>query len=189
MTADWIISPYDRIPNFGGHPTLSAVSSGNWSNAATWGGRVPATGEVVAIGSGITVTFDQVSDVKYGTVSIQSGGLLQFRTDVSTRLRVTNLMVLPGGTLLVGTPVAPVQAGVKAEVIINNVAIDTTKDPEQYGNGLIAFGTVTMHGAAMSDTFVELAVEPRAGDTTLTLATPVTGWTVGDRLEIGRAHV
>src|SRR6185312_14884367 len=103
-------------------------------------GRLPNTGEVVSIPGGVTVTYDQLSDVKYDTVAVQSGGVLQFRTDMSTRLRVTNLLVMEGGTLTVGTAANPVPAGVKAEIIINDVPIDTSKDPGQYGHGLIALG-------------------------------------------------
>src|SRR5262249_5368812 len=33
-----------------------------------------------------------------------------------------------------------------------------------------------------SDTFIRLAVEPKAGYSTLTLSVPVTGWQAGDRL-------
>jgi PKD repeat protein len=182
VTPDWITTPFDKIPNFGGHPTLIATQSGDWSDSATWGGRLPGVGEVVSIGAGVTVTYDQVSDVHYDTVAIQSGGTLQFRTDVSTRLRVTNLLVMEGGTLTVGTTTNPVAASVKAEIIINDVPIDTTKDPEQYGHGLIALGKVSMHGATMSDAFMQLAAEAHAGDTTLTLAQSVTGWRAGDRI-------
>ena len=184
VTPDWIITKYEKIPNFGGHPTLVAAQSGAWSDPATWGGRVPAVGEIVSIGAGVAVTYDQVSDAKLDTVSVEAGGTLQFRTDASTRLRVTNLLVLEGGTLTIGTTAAPVLAGVKAEIIFNDLPLDTTKDPEQYGHGLIAFGTVTMHGAVLSDTFMELAAEPHAGDTTLTLKAPVTGWKSGDKVAL-----
>jgi hypothetical protein len=182
VTPDWIITPYDKIPNFGGHPTRTAMQSGDWSNPTTWGGTLPTTGDVVAIPNGVTVTYDEVSDSEYDTVAIQAGGTLQFRTDVTTRLRVTNLMVMEGGALIVGTAANPVAVGVKAEIVINDGPIDTAKDPSQYGHGLIALGTVTMHGTPMSNTFVNLAVEPKAGDTTLALSLPVTGWRAGDRL-------
>lgn len=39
-----------------------------------------------------------------------------------------------------------------------------------------------MHGAVKSPSFARLAAEPRAGDTTLTLSQPVSGWAAGDRL-------
>src|SRR5205085_6978790 len=58
VTPDWIITKYEKIPNFGGHPTLVAAQSGPWSDPATWGGQVPAAGAIVSIGAGVTVTYD-----------------------------------------------------------------------------------------------------------------------------------
>src|SRR5262249_13653524 len=76
----------------------------------------------------------------------------------------------------------PVSPTVKAEVVFADQSLNTSFDPAQYGNGLIGLGKVTMYGAAKSETFVNLATEPKAGDTTLTLAQPVTGWQAGDRV-------
>ncbi len=180
-----IITPYDKIPNFGLNPTIVSAASGNWSDPNTWSlGRIPVAGDVVAISTNTTVTYDVVSDVKLNTITVHSGGLLTFRTDVSTRVIVQHFLVLEGGELRVGTAANPVAANVKAEIIFANVAIDTNKDPAQYGNGLIGLGKVTMHGAVKTDTFIRLAAAPKAGDTTLTLAAPATGWKVGDRLFI-----
>ena len=47
---------------------------------------------------------------------------------------------------------------------------------------VLSDGKVTMHGTVKSDTFVRLAREPKAGDTTLLLEKPVTGWKAGDKL-------
>ena len=165
------------------HPTVSAARSGAWSDPATWShGMVPAAGDVVSIADGVTVRYDAVSDARLDAVVLHDGGQLLFRTDADTRLLVVNLLVLEGGYLEVGTPERPVAAGVKAEIVFADRPIDTMADPEQFGNGLVAFGKVTMHGAAKDLTFARLAVEPRPGDTTLTFARPVTDWQVGDRL-------
>lgn len=180
---DFIITPFDKIPNFGANPTIISIASGNWSSASTWSlGRTPVAGDIVSIGSGHTVIYDVVSNAAVKTVAIQFGGHLVFRTDVDTRLTVVNLLVMEGGELLIGTVANPVAANVKAEVIFANVPLDLVNDPSQYGNGLIGLGKVTMHGAVRNETFVRLAVEPKAGDTTLTLSQPVTGWKAGDRL-------
>lgn len=179
----YIVTAFDKIPNFGASPTITAARSGNWSDPGTWSlGRLPAAGDVVSIGTNAVVTYDLVSDVPVKTVAIQSGGSLRFRTDVNTRLTVVNLLVMAGGELQIGTQSNPVPAGVKAEVIFADVPLDLINDPAQYGNGLIALGKVTIHGAPKNTTFVNLAVEPRAGDTILTLSQPVSGWQAGDRL-------
>jgi PKD repeat protein len=182
-TGAFITTPYDRIPNFGANPNIVSAASGAWSSASTWSsGRVPGAGDVVSIAANTTVTYDVVSTAAINTVVIQAGGHLIFRTDVNTELTVVNLLVLQGGELQIGTAANPVASNVTAQVVIADQAINTTLDPAQYGNGLIALGKVTMYGAAKNQTFVELATEPKAGDTTLTLKQPVTGWKAGDEL-------
>jgi hypothetical protein len=56
------------------------------------------------------------------------------------------------------------------------------RDPEQFGTGILGWGNVFMQGAAKSPTFVRLSAEPLRNATTLTLATAVAGWSVGDSL-------
>src|SRR5262249_2229391 len=151
---------YDKVPNFGANPTAVALKSGNWSDPSTWSsGQAPVAGDVVSIGAGVTVVYDVVSDAALKTVAVQAGGHLVFRTDVNTRLTVVNLLVMEGGELQVGTAANPVAAAVKAEIVFADVPLDLANDPEQYGNGLIGLGKVTMHGAALSDTFVRLGAE------------------------------
>src|SRR5690349_4230577 len=180
-----IVTPHYEIPDFGVSATLTSDSSGAWSDANTWSaGRVPAANDIVAIAPGTTVTYDVIASPALDSVVVYAGGVLTFRTDLSTQLLVTHLRVLEGGELRVGTEANPVQAAVTAQIVIRNVALDATRDPEHFGNGLIALGKVTMHGAVQSHSFVRLAIEPRVGQISLALAEPVTGWKVGDRLAL-----
>ncbi len=182
---DFILAHMDKIPNFGANPTITSVGSGNWSSPSTWSGnRLPGAGDVVSILAGNTVTYDQVSDLAIKTVAIQDGAKLQFRTNGNTRLAVVNLLVMEGGELEIGTASNPIPSQYTAEVIFPNQAIDTSKDPSQYGNGLLVFGKVTMHGTKLNSTFIRLAAEPKAGQTTLALSEAATGWRVGDKLYI-----
>lgn len=59
--------------------------------------------------------------------------------------------------------------------------IDLDVDPAQYGNGLVVFGELSIHGAVKSPTFVRLAEEPKAGQSNLSLEAE-TNWATGDRL-------
>src|SRR5262249_25803051 len=61
-TAPFIVTPYDKIPNFGAHPTVASARSGTWSDPTTWStGVVPGAGDVVSVEPGTTVTYDAVS--------------------------------------------------------------------------------------------------------------------------------
>ncbi|HYN08801.1 MAG TPA: G8 domain-containing protein [Vicinamibacterales bacterium] len=167
--------PHD-VPDFAYNPTNRAVKSGPWSAAGTWSaGRPPAAGDVVRIPTGITVTYDVASDAILESVGVE--GSLTFRTDLNTRLVAGVIQVMPSGTLEVGRAGAPVAAGVTAEIVIADRALDPSHDPAQFGTALIGFGTIRMHGAVVEPTFVRLAEEPAAGQTALTLQTaPVSGW-------------
>jgi PKD repeat protein len=182
-TAAYIVTPYDKIPNFGAHPTVISVQNGAWSNPSTWStGVLPTTGDIVSIEPGTTVTYDVVSSAAVNTVIVQNGGQLVFRTDINTQLMVVNLLVLQGGLLQVGTQANPVAANVTAQIVFANQAINTTTDPGQYGNGLIALGTVTMFGAVKSQTYITISADAHAGDTVLQLSKPAAGWQAGDQL-------
>jgi hypothetical protein len=172
-----------KIPDFGAQPTIISARSGAWSNPSTWSaGRVPRVGDVVDIAPNTTVTYDLVSDAALKTTEIQAGGHLVFRADINTRLTVANLLVLAGGELQIGTSANPVGPTVTAEIVFPDQPLDTANDPEQYGNGLIDLGKVTMYGAAKTQTFLPLAIEAKAGGTTLSLSQSVSGWQAGDLL-------
>jgi PKD repeat protein len=180
--APYVYTPYDRIPNFAANPTIVSVATGDWSNPNTWSqGRTPAAGDVVLIGAGTVVRYDAVSDAALSALVVGAGGKLTFRTDVSTRVTVSNFEVLYGGELQIGSVAGPVPAAVKAEVVFPDLPLNTAADPEQYGNGLVALGKVTLEGAVKTP-FARLAAEPLAGQSALALAEPVSGWAPGDRL-------
>lgn len=171
----------DTIPNFCATPTIWSVQSGAWSAPATWNlGRVPGAGDVVIIAAGTSVTYDQFSDASLTCVSVR--GTLAFRTSGDTRMKVRHLLV-PAGALQVGTALNPIPAGTRAEIVIVNAPIDLTTDRASHGNGLLALGgSVTMHGAIKTPTFIRLASEPVAGATSLSLSAAVSGWQAGDRI-------
>ena len=178
--AQVIHTPNDHVPNFAASPSIRSVASGSWSSAATWNpARVPGPADVVSISH--TVRFDSTGDVS--VIGIDNGGTLRFSTTAPTLLRVGTLMVLPGGTLEVGTEANPVEPWVTAQIVIADRLLDQISDPDQFGTGLIVVdGTVTIRGALKQPTFVRVAAEPRAGHTTIAFDAPVTGWRVGDRV-------
>lgn len=180
-SAQVIHTPNDHIPNFAASPTIRSASNGPWSSSATWSpARLPAASDVVLITH--AVAYDSATG-DANVIGIDAGGTLRFATSTSTRLRVGTLMVLPSGTLEIGTSSGPVAPSVTAEIIIKSTALNAAADPDQYGTGLLAIdGTVTMHGAPKTPTFVRTAVEPRAGHAQVTLEQAASGWRVGDRI-------
>ncbi len=174
---------HDHIPNFAANPTIRSVSNGPWSSTNTWSPAiVPGANDRVLVQH--TVTYDSTTG-EVDVIGIEAGGTLRFSTLQSTALRVSTLLVMPYGTLEVGTASNPIPSAFTAQIIIRNKAPELSIDPDQYGTGLLSIdGKVTMHGAAKTPTFVRAAAEPRAGHTTILLDQTVSGWRVGDRIFI-----
>ena len=171
------------VPEFCSQPTVTSVAAGAWSNPATWStGKVPAADSRVAISKSHDVVYDAVSDARLACVDIR--GRLRFRTDANTRMKTANLMVQDEGYLEVGSAGTPVAPNVTAEIIIADQKIDRQLDPAELGAGIESLGKITMHGAVKTPTFVRLAQEPLAGQTTLKLEQSVKGWAAGDHIVI-----
>ena len=172
---------HDTIPNFAYVPTIQSVQSGPWSSPTTWSpARLPVSGDVVRIGH--DVSFDSATGIA-DVVGVASGARLLFRTDMSTRLAVGTLLVMPGGALEIGTAAQPLPAHLSAEIVIRDLPLALATDPNQFGTGLLSIdGAVALYGAVKSPTFVRLATAPQAGDSAFLLAQPVSGWQPGDTL-------
>jgi hypothetical protein len=166
-----------------GDATHIAVNHGSWFDPSTWANdEVPGDGARVLVPKGIEVTYDGQSDASVFTVRVD--GHLQFSTDVSSTLRLDTMVTSPDGSLTIGTAEDPVQDDVQVEILfINSGDIDTDWDPMLLSRGLIAYGRTTMHGTE-TDSHEKVAVDPMAGDTSLTFSELPTGWEVGDTLVI-----
>lgn len=124
-------------------------------------------------------TIEAASDSTWDCIEV--AGTLRVARTHDTVLRFTHLLVLPGGTLDVGTQADPIPADRRVELIVRDVPIDTTRDPFQWGNGLLNFGRQDRCGAQKL-AWTTLTAEVKAGATTLTLAEDPQGWRVGDEL-------
>ncbi|MDO8508470.1 MAG: LamG-like jellyroll fold domain-containing protein, partial [Nanoarchaeota archaeon] len=173
-------TPMDRIPYFCLNPTKISTKSGNWNDASVWNpAGVPGAGDRVQIDRVHNINYNLVSDASINCVAIY--GSLIFSNNINTRLKVGDLQVFSSGYLEIGTEQNPISPSVIAELIIANKALDLALDPQQYGTGLMGLGKVRMHGQSKTS-FMRLALEPKAGDSTLTLESPVENWNVGDKI-------
>lgn len=180
---------------------IRSAQSGPWSVPATWeGGKVPPAGAKVQVREGHTVVYDLKSD--QAIRSLHLGGILTFAPDKDTRLDVGLIKIQPGDdtreegfdceshppeidpskprpALEVGTPHRPIDA--KHTALIRLVPF-AGLDPQSCPAIVCCAGRMDFHGTPMNRTWVKLGETANAGDTTLTLAEPVTGWKIGDRL-------
>ena len=183
---DVIQNHLDIVRNFGKDYTIKSVKSGLWSDPSVWStGSIPGNGDVVRISKNTIVTYDVSNDNKLNTVGIN--GILKFDVNKKTKIRVTNLMVYPAGTLEIGTEQNPMKPNSEARVIFNDIAPDTGVvgnegfDPEQYGTGLLSFGKVVIYGEKKSPA-IRSSEDLLFGEDTITLKSIPIGWKVGDKL-------
>ncbi|MEM7456484.1 MAG: G8 domain-containing protein [Planctomycetota bacterium] len=163
--------------------THFATGSGRWVDPSVWqNGVVPTSGARVVIGEGHTVTVDTVNSREFKTVRVD--GTLRFATNVSSELRVDTLVTTHCGTLEMGTATNPMQPEVRARIVFaDDGAIDRNWDPKQLSRGALLMGRTELAGAPTTDKVV-LAVQPTAGQSSLTLEAVPTNWRVGDQLVV-----
>ena len=122
VTPTQVITKGDTIPRFVADPTITNIRSGSWSDPTIWSlGRVPINGDKVQIARGLPVTYSTVSHASINGIEVD--GSLIFSTTVNTQLIVGNLMVMPTGTLQIGTASQPVSPNVHAQLVIADQAV------------------------------------------------------------------
>jgi hypothetical protein len=129
---------------------------------------------VVPAGETVTLPPDATFD------AIEVAGTLRISREWPTTVRFTHMLILPGGRLDAGTEASPVCQPV--HLVVRDVPIDLTRDPWQWGNGIVNFGHQDRVGCAKPLGFTQLAQDAAAGATTLDLFEVPYGWTIGDRL-------
>lgn len=128
----------------------------------------------------LTVPAGQTVTLTSGTWdAIEVGGTLVCSRTVDTTVRFTHFLILPGGRLDCGTETSPVLR--RVEFIIRDVPLDLVRDPFQWGNGILNFGTQTRVGRPLTCTWTELTSDAPAGATSIAVANTC-GWQVGDDL-------
>ena len=171
------------------------MANGNWSVSATWkGGEVPGDGARVLIPAGIDIRYDLSSQTRIDTIRID--GALRFASDRDTLLHVDTLFVpVRSGVLEIGTSTAPIPAQFTARIVITGDRRDAQgntilhpNDLKQFGRGVISKGKASIHGAA-KESYLELAGDALAGESTLTFASTPRGWQAGDIIVVAGTSV
>ncbi|HMJ86577.1 MAG TPA: G8 domain-containing protein, partial [Vicinamibacterales bacterium] len=124
-------------------------------------------------------TIEPAADSTFDCVEV--AGTLKVSRTRDTVLRFTHLFVLPGGVLDIGTQADPIPTTRRVEFIVNDVPLNVTLDPFQWGNGLLNFGRRDVWGAPKL-TWTTLTDSLGATQRTVTLSEDPTGWRVGDEL-------
>jgi hypothetical protein len=96
-----IVDPTDPVVVTPPSPGIVAAKLGAWSNPATWGGKVPADGDIVNIPEGKVITLDVATASLAG---LQIDGSLQAD---GKDIAITSRWIMVKGMLSIGTPSAP----------------------------------------------------------------------------------
>ncbi len=146
-----------------------------WSDAATWGGEVPAAGASVVVPAGATVLLDTDS-AALGNLAIE--GTLRFAA-ADVELKAAAIQV--SGALQIGSDAEPHR---------HRATITLTGAPLARGNDGIARGLnvqggrLELHGAVPKPLWTRMGEHAAAGATSLVLATD-TDWRAGDTIAVG----
>jgi Carboxypeptidase regulatory-like domain/G8 domain len=118
-----------------------AVANGNWNTPATWtDNSVPTAADNVTIGPGCTVTIDSSNAF---SVTVQSGGVLQFEATTARTLTVTTDVTIDAGGTFQSNP-AGTQTGHVLSVggsLTNNGTLDFSTNGNTAAAGITFTGT------------------------------------------------
>ncbi|MDQ3987493.1 MAG: right-handed parallel beta-helix repeat-containing protein [Actinomycetota bacterium] len=145
-----------------------------WSDPQTWGGRVPAGGDLVRIPAGASVLLD-VGTAPLG--GLQIDGTLAF---AEKNLSLTSEWIMVHGTLRIGKKADPYRR--RALITLTG----DKGDPDVMGMGTrflgVMGGNLELHGRKTKG-WTTLGSTARRGHRTITLA-EAPGWRPGDRIVV-----
>jgi hypothetical protein len=162
------------------------ADAGAWSTASNWYPvGVPAAGDNVLIGEGVSVTYD--IDAPTTSISyVRLDGTLAHPHNASTAINVNTVFITPTGAHRIGSSTSPLSASRTCRIIFSSSTdMDASGDTALQTKGIVSAGTRAYFGA--SKTFrlkVASNAGPAAGATQIILEAQPGGWVVGDRITI-----
>lgn len=167
-----------------GTATITASTSGNWTNPQTWGGALPQDNDRVLIPNGVEVIVDDVILKEFKSLRIDNGGILKYSANSNTELRVEYLFCSAGGTLEIGNSQNPiVNSNIAKLVFAERGGTSSGEDPNRFAPGAVIMGSVKMQGAEKSS-WLALQTHPSMGDNKFLFKTAPVGWAIGDKLVV-----
>lgn len=195
--APWLDSTL-KIPDFCFNVTVKTLRSGNASDPTIYStGKLPGASDVLWVMAGHVLTVDAVFDVPINGIGVRPGGSLIFLVNAKVRQTACHVVVYdtdgvnPQGLLQIGAsanPVNPNSVQNQTAALCLCSAPYSPVDTSKWGAHLYVYGKIVMYGQPVEPGFMRLAKAPKAGDRTLSLSAPVTGWTQGDRLFLHDSH-
>lgn len=157
--------------------SATATQSGNWSDAATWGGIVPSDiEEDIVIPAGITVTLD--ANVECGEILVNG----RFEIERADRVLTCDSLIVMGAS-------AEFEAGTNANRFVHRFILTLKGDKtETFAMGgaraLMAMGggTIRIHGEDRVE-WTHLGANVAAGANSITMSEAV-DWRAGDQILI-----
>lgn len=182
-----VVTHHETIPNpvFGSllrvaEQCKAVQTPCDWEANSTWTTGSPPDGDSRVIIDGF-VQINQ-EDAIARAVGIYPGGELRFNPAANTQLQSGDIVVFGGGVLTIGDVAQPIGDDYTAQVILRDLPFEAN-DPKQHLRGIVVVdGAFSIHGRALTETFIRTAAEPQQGGTTIHLATSAlaAGWRVGD---------
>ena len=165
----------------------TSIQNGLWdaSDVDTWGQGLNVypqlAGDVVNIGH--TVTYNKVSTVEMGAITINSGGILLFSLSMTTKLTLghADILIKNGGELRCGTAAGVLPKAYTADLIWDTTADNAKGINIETGGKLTQYGDPALYGSVES---AILAANWTAGQT-FTVVGDLTGkWAVGQIITV-----
>ncbi|ANE52968.1 PKD domain-containing protein [Flavisolibacter tropicus] len=161
--------------------SMGSVKSGNWSDPATWGGRVPTATDTPLIATGHTVSFD-VSSATVSGININSGGILAFDASKTVTLQSSQNIVVQGELRI--RPNSASQIHTLRFVDINEKNfVGGGMDPlaSDVGLWVVATGRLDIVGAEKTS-WTRVTDTVAAGSASFSLKETPIGWAAGDEI-------
>jgi hypothetical protein len=159
--------------------TIASVQSGNWSNPATWGGRIPAAGDAPLI----SVSHVVFADVNANIAGMQVAGTLWY--DMGNSITITSTQnVLVTGLLQMTPPSPSTIHSLKFAGINENNFAGGGMDPVATDVGLWVMGAGRLQLQGADKTSWTNADGAIAAGATTVIVNNAAGWQPGDELII-----